>query len=445
MKINRLTLTNFKVFENKTFNFHPQFNLVIGINGSGKTSLLRAAAVALGGWAHAYIQDDKNRRPIDDSEIREVQKDARFDKTTPTLVSAEGDALIVDRNKQKKNSTIKWERKRSYPYTETQTSGQFAYHNPTGLSGYYPIKFEVLGADTLSYIEHRGDFELPLIAVYECDRLWIIDRVSEEESVTTQHSRFDAYKDCFHTSGDHKAIAKWLLKYQLAASQDQSNQGPLACMQAAACAAIEGCTSLRFDYAQSRVMLEFSDGKSTPFDHLSDGQRTMVGLFCDLARRASLLNPHLGKDACFKTAGVVLIDELDLHLHPSWQRRIVGALKTTFPLIQFICTTHSPQLVGQVQPDEIILLGAANSHPAQSIGMDSNWILEHVMDSTDRDPDIAKRIDILFQQIDNDDFETAKTSIKELRQVVGEHPDLVEANALITRYTRFADEKDSLQ
>ena len=101
-------------------------------------------------------------------------------------------------------------------------------------------------------------------------------------------------------------------------------------------------------------------------------------MVADIARRACLLNPHLGGAVLEETPGIVLIDELDLHLHPKWQRRIIGDLRRTFPKIQFIATTHSPQLIGQVKPDEILLLDAEETeetrHPGQSYGMDSNWI-----------------------------------------------------------------------
>lgn len=441
MKINRLTIENFKLFENRSFDFHPQFNLIVGINGSGKTTLLRAATVALGGWAHAYIQDPQNRRPIQDTEIREVQKDKRFDKTSLISIKAEGTAIIIDRNQQKKEGSIKWERTRKSIANDTITSMQMAYKNVSShYSKYYPIRFTSLGSDTLSYIEHVNTFDLPLIAVYECDRLWISTELSVEESVTTKYSRFDAYKDCFHTSADHKAIGQWLLKYQLAEAQNQNGNETLECIKIATCAALEGATSLRFDFEESRVVVEFENERSIPFEHLSDGQRTTVGLFCDIARRASLLNPHLGKDACSKTPGVVLIDELDLHLHPSWQRRIVKYLRNTFPLIQFICTTHSPQLIGQVSPAEIIRLDKDQvSHPTQSLGMDSNWILQHVMNSDDRDPIIATEIDKLYQLIEEANFDLARELHLSLHQTIGEHPDLIEANALIERYTRFKD------
>jgi predicted ATP-binding protein involved in virulence len=79
-------------------------------------------------------------------------------------------------------------------------------------------------------------------------------------------------------------------------------------------------------------------------------------LFCDIARRAAILNPHLGGDASSKTKGVILIDELDLHLHPKWQRRIIEDLRRVFPNVQFICTTHSPFLIQSLRSSEELIM-----------------------------------------------------------------------------------------
>lgn len=120
--------------------------------------------------------------------------------------------------------------------------------------------------------------------------------------------------------------------------------------------ALEDCINIKFNFKASRVMVEFEENVIIPFEHLSDGQRTVLGLFCDIARRMSILNPHLDAEESLKGKGVVLIDELDLHLHPRWQRRIVDDLKSIFPNIQFIATTHSPHIIQDISPSEIIIL-----------------------------------------------------------------------------------------
>lgn len=86
---------------------------------------------------------------------------------------------------------------------------------------------------------------------------------------------------------------------------------------------------------------------------LSDGYRSVISIIADLASRMAMLNPFLGDNVCKLTSGVVLIDELDLHLHPKWQRKIVEDLKKVFPLVQFITTTHSPFIIQSLNPGEL--------------------------------------------------------------------------------------------
>ncbi|MDP1773258.1 MAG: AAA family ATPase [Methylobacter sp.] len=354
MQIDKLEIENFKLFAEQEFQFHSSFNLLIGENGSGKTSLLRAVAVALGGWAHAYIKDKNNLRPILNEEIREIEIDKRFDKTKQTSIKAVGTALIVDNYDCLMKVNAGWTRLRKEGFEDTFIYGDIKYsHNPTQ----YNFNFDKLSLNILNYIETGKSFSLPLIAFYECDRLWLPkNELNLESSAKAKYSRFDPYVDCFHTGADHQAVGEWLLKHELASIQQQKETPILQSIRNAAKAALEGCTGLKFDFEQGRVMIEFEDGHTTPFEHLSDGQRTMLGLFCDLARRAAILNPHLEGDASAKTSGVVLIDELDLHLHPKWQRRIIEDLSRTFPKIQFICTTHSPFLIQSLRKGKLIQL-----------------------------------------------------------------------------------------
>ena len=121
-------------------------------------------------------------------------------------------------------------------------------------------------------------------------------------------------------------------------------------------ACVEGATSCYYDGRYKDLVVLLKKQGPHLFRNLSDGQRIVLTLVGDMARRAAILNPHLGDAALRNTPGVVTIDELDLHLHPNWQRRIIHDLKTTFPSLQFIATTHSPQLIGEAQPEEIRML-----------------------------------------------------------------------------------------
>lgn len=374
MNIAKLTIENFKLFEQAEFDFDCHFNLIIGENGSGKTSLLSAVAIAMGGWAHAYIKNPKNRRAIEDSEIREIQLDNRFDKAKKTKVAAQGHASIIDRNQKAMSATANWVRTREEGVEQTQIDGSIKYGSyPKS----YPLNFSTLGNDIFEFIDRDGQFDLPLLAFYECNRLWLAENeLNATATAKTKYSRFDPYVDCFHTGADHQAVGEWILKHELASLQQKQETAVLKSIKQAAVAAIEGCSGLKFDFEQSRILIEFENGKQIPFEHLSDGQRTMLGLFCDIARRAAILNPHLKGEATRKTSGIVLIDELDLHLHPKWQRAIIESLTSTFPNIQFICTTHSPFLIQSLRKGKLIQL--TEQSPAEYSDISLEDIVENV-------------------------------------------------------------------
>jgi predicted ATP-binding protein involved in virulence len=95
-------------------------------------------------------------------------------------------------------------------------------------------------------------------------------------------------------------------------------------------------------------------GQSFDLSQLSDGERSFLALICDLGRRLALANPELSNP--LHGAGVALIDELELHLHPKWQREVRDKLLTTFPNVQFVATTHSPFIIQSVKPGELINL-----------------------------------------------------------------------------------------
>ncbi len=427
MKIHKINIVNFKIFDETEFEFNKNFNLIIGINGSGKTSLLRALAISLAGWANAYIKDDKNLRPIEDNEIREIQKDGRFDKTKETSIESTAQAVIIDDYDNKKNIDIEWKRKRTEENKETEIYCSVKYQGSSKWYNY--ANFSNLGRSTLNFIDKGNSFNLPIIAFYECDRLWLVeDKLNIEDTAKRQYSRFTPYTDCFHTGANHTAIGEWLLKYELVKLQQKKETPVLEAIKNAARNALEDCTDISFDFEEGRVIVDFEGNKSIPFEHLSDGQRTILGLFCDIARRAAILNPHFEGEANEKTNGVVLIDELDLHLHPRWQMNIIENLQKTFPNIQFICTTHSPILLRSIEKDKIIILedGKQSDLDFYTKGRDINSILYDLMGVPKRTQEYENKVDNLFGYLEDENIEKSEELLIELKKDYGERDSVVQ-------------------
>ena len=181
----------------------------------------------------------------------------------------------------------------------------------------------------------------------------------------------------------------------------------------------------------SRVEIDIN-GTTLEVRQLSDGERSVLALVLDIAKRLSQANPRL-EDPLTSAQAVILIDEIDLHLHPQWQRKIVGNLEKTFPNCQFIATTHSPQVIGEVQHDKIQIIKDGKIYsPSHSFGIDSSRVLEEVMFTNSRNPAVEKEINRVARLIADGKSEEAKAAIKTLSDEIGEDdPEITRARTLL--------------
>jgi predicted ATP-binding protein involved in virulence len=164
------------------------------------------------------------------------------------------------------------------------------------------------------------------------------------------------YVNCLDPTSNPNVLMRWLKTMEIAALQRGESILVLDAVKTAIANCLEDCQSVRYDILEDELITTFNDGRILPFRMLSDGFRNIFGMVADIAYRAAVLNPQLGRDAAQQTSGIVLIDEIDLHLHPKWQRRVVDDLKKTFPKIQFVATTHSPFIIQSLREGELINL-----------------------------------------------------------------------------------------
>ena len=277
---------------------------------------------------------------------------------------------------------------------------------------------------------------LPLICTYGTERLWFEKshhtRKSGVTSTRSRPSRLDGYRDSFNFTIQETALIDWIRDQSTVSPRTREDTIALRAVKRAITTCLEGIESLYYD-GRYKDLVVVLDQRPQLFKNLSDGQRIMLTLVGDLASRATILNPHLATAAAQDTPGIVLIDELDLHLHPKWQRRVIQDLKTAFPSLQFIATTHSPQLIGEAQPEEIRLLdGGETTIPPRSFGIDSSRVLEEVMGTSSRDIFVEELLKRLFRSIDDEDFDSARGILVEVEARLGpDDPEVTRARALM--------------
>jgi predicted ATP-binding protein involved in virulence len=179
------------------------------------------------------------------------------------------------------------------------------------------------------------------------------------------------------------------------------------------------------------------DRKEFELNQLSDGERGLLALAFDLTRRLAIANPKL-KDPVAKSPAIVLLDEVELHLHPSWQRDVLRRFAKTFSNCQFIVTTHSPQVLGEVEGKYIHYLKRNKKGeiirwtPPRALGLDSNRVLRELMDAPSRNAAFDARAHRLFKLIDAERFRDAKALMSKIQGKLGEdEPDVVRARALM--------------
>jgi hypothetical protein len=229
-------------------------------------------------------------------------------------------------------------------------------------------------------------------------------------------------------------VAYWMRAQEDIADEHPRAKKHLAALRRAAKGFLPECKNLRAETSPKPRLLVDKGGLELDARQLSDGERGLLALVLDLARRLSQANPGLA-DPTKQGEAVVLIDELDLHLHPKWQRTIVDRLTMTFPRCQFIATTHSPQVVAAVEPEQVLLLTSTEVvRPDRTFGMDSNWILRYLMEADDRPAGAALAIRTVESLIKKVAFSKARIAIAEEKK---KGLDLPEWSVLEARMARL--------
>lgn len=434
IRLDSLELENFHKFEHYTIGFDEHMTVLVGNNGSGKSSILDAACVALGTFLVGVSSASQRRITSSDARIGLFDMGDFVDRQGqyPVTISACGRA-----GEGARAGEVKWSR------SLNSAKGKATIKDAMGLLDLSRECFERLK-------EGDADLVLPVISYYGTGRLWAQGK-GHGDRRPAPLSRQDGYKGALDASVSFDQVLDWF--YRMTVEDLQREQGikPMgrSPLFAAVRGAVERCfqaltgskrVNVTYSLSSNDLVVEYlgaaGEVHRMPLGLLSDGYRTTLSMIADIAYRMALLNPALGEKVLDETPGVVLIDGVDLHLHPLWQARILRDLREIFPKVQFIVTTHAPVVISSVSARHIRLLGdgaEARMPDGEIYGSDVGRVLISVMGAPERPVEVQGRFDEFYRVLDERDFPQARAILDELEALIGdEDTDLVGARIALS-------------
>lgn len=386
LRIDELELTNFRCFTECKVKFHRSLTVLVAENARGKSAILDAVAMSLDPVVATLDRGKMSGFP---SGAIHLSKDpeGKMGALLPVIIKAKG--CIAGKEE------IEWARelrkfsKRSRPSTKY-------------------LKEAISATQQLSAEEKgKNNLILPVVAYYRTDRLWNSKSSDNSKKIVGQLvGRHAGYEGWASPSSAFGKFVDWYrnafieLGESTSKFNDKNNriEKQLAAIHQAIATSLEptGWQSIAWQgkpengegpFAEEEcITVEHSTKGNLPLQFLSDGVKNMISLVADLSYRCVRLNPELGIDASERTPGIVLIDEIDMHLHPRWQQVVIQQLTSAFPHVQFIVTTHSPQVLSTVDYESIRLVslegskGIVRRPQYQTKGIESADILARLMD-----------------------------------------------------------------
>lgn len=441
MQIQSFSLKNIGQFQDLSVSLAPaqhypsNITVFIGNNGSGKTSLLKSVTTALT-WFVARLKHDKsNGTPIPESVILN------------TANSAAVEIIVNDQNLQQQKQAYTWRITKNRTARKAEFTTYLTELNQ--LTDYYK-----------QWLEQDDQSSLPLIAFYPVERS-VIDiplKIREKH----QFLQIDGYDNALNNAVDFRRFFEWfrdredienefikdlilrikqdLVDQDLFNKIDEYNSGKfkdvqLEAVRQAIYTFMPDFKNLQVSRKPRLAMIIDKNEKTLNVNQLSQGEKSLMALVGDIARRLAMMNPSLDNPLLGK--GIILIDEIDMHLHPQWQRSIVQRLQMTFPNCQFILTTHSPLVISDTQD---ILVYDLDGHDITALpslyGQDANTVLLQYMDTNYRNPRVAEQISQAMDAIQNNQLKQANQLIDILKSELGSNQvDVMRLVAMLKKRT----------
>ena len=438
-----ITIKNFRCYEEKNMEFRRGVNLLIGDNSVGKTSLLHACNLVVNAFFSGYSDENTVWKSVDDNDFREMGVaelpiEIIFhpnEQDYPIIQTQSGNNYSLDPNVELKIE------KKSKKNSRNLTTGLKALRDYATVCNHSSHILQ----------EDKSVLQVNVLPVYACfttEDIHSVRKFDKNKFNKYNHKPSFGYFECYDCRGLFECWIKRLLVLKEAQrGEEEINSVRNAIIEALGPTGCNIINDMAIRHNERKVYFMFVDGRESESALLSDGYRRLVNIVMDIAFRCALLNKSMFGAQCYKhTHGTVIIDEIDEHLHPALQVRVLKALLDTFPKIQFIISTHAPLVMSSVEPrkDEngndinvvykLEYVDGTYTHKELDIyGMDASTIIETYMGQPSRDLRTHDKIKAILDLIDKGDIQAARNSLKELEQNIAcGDPELTRIEALIS-------------
>ena len=414
MRLQEISLKNFRAINTADIKLDGKSTVIFGINGTGKSSILRSINLLFANIINQVV----NRKELKQNYAIQLEDIMFGRKETNLHANIDFDGEIF-----------------GYSHGMIRNTGRKT-DDKKSLDKIAAIFHE-------KYVSDEEQKDIPIFANYGTNRL-VLDIPLR---IRTHHTFdiYSAFEKAIENKIDFRTFFEWYRDQEDFENETKIETGDLSykdnallAVRRAILAMLDDCSNLRVVRKPRLEMKIDKQNMSLNVSQMSDGEKCTLALFGDLARRLTLANPN--KQDPLLGEGIVLIDEVELHMHPSWQRKVLSVLRETFPNIQFIITTHSPIVLSEADENYNLFFvdnkdGKFSIQKSQQLnGYDANAVLEQFMGTRSMNVKMQQFIDSIYRDIDQREYERAEDKINELAEITSEnHGDVIMARMELKR------------
>lgn len=402
MRLQELNISNFQIFTDQRFVLNGKSTIIFGVNGTGKSTILSVINFLNRVWINrlnpsqgkAFMSFSDDMITIGQSKLY-IQGEIEMNRQNYSL------ERMYERTTRNQRKNLPSYHRGDYAAFTDQFTQQFLKEEAVNM----PI--------FVNYGTNRAVLDIPdrIRKKHEFDKLSALERAIENEL------DFRTFFEWYREQEAHEVM-------EARENHNLTYADPLLeCVRCAIESMIGNVSNLRIKRNPVRMVVD-KFGKEIRVDLLSDGEKCTFAMFGDLARRLALANPSLENP--LEGNGIVLIDEIELHMHPLWQRKVLKVLRNTFPNIQFIITTHSPQILGEADDTYNIFVLLETEDAGCNVktikrmdGYDSNMILEKYMNTDSKNTAVKEMIREIHRFITQKKYQDAENLLERLKDISG--------------------------